>query len=184
MVLRDGDGLGQAFTAPEPVAALDHRLADVREGELVEICPSLEAQVAEIAGRIARHGGAAILVDYGDWRSRGDTFQAVRHHAPTDPFDAPGEADLTAHVDFEAVARAALNAGAAVTAMVPQGFLLERLGISHRARALAETLREGKALDAHVAAHRRLTHPQEMGSLFKAIAIHPTGTRPPPGFET
>ncbi|RYH08792.1 class I SAM-dependent methyltransferase [Tropicimonas sp. IMCC6043] len=184
LVHRDGNRLVPVFSATAAVPALDHRLGDTEEGEIVELCPSLPTQIAVMASRIARHGGTAILVDYGDWRSRGDTFQAVLGHAPTDPFAAPGEADLTAHVDFEAVARAAQSAGAAVTAMVPQGLLLERLGITQRAQTLARSLRDEAAIDAHVSAHRRLTHPQEMGSLFKAIAIYPKGSNPPPGFET
>ena len=91
----------------------------------------------------------------------------------------PGKADLTAHVDFEALAEAA--APCAVAGPVPQGMLLERLGITARARALAGRM-TGAALTAHVAAHRRLTHPAEMGQVFKALALYPQGASPPPGF--
>ena len=153
---------------------------DVPEGAIVEHCPALPAIVAEVAGRIARHGGAAIFVDYGGWAGSGDTFQAVQAHAPADPFAEPGRADLTAHVDFAAVAAAARAAGAAATAMVPQGVFLERLGITARAEVLAARL-TGAARDNHVAAHRRLTHPEAMGQLFKVIAIHPADAPPPPG---
>jgi SAM-dependent MidA family methyltransferase len=149
---------------------------------MVEVCLAGQALAGLIGGRIARHGGVALIVDYGGWRSRGDTLQAVRRHARADPLEAPGEADLTAHVDFEALARAASAAGAAVAGPVPQGVLLERLGIGLRARALAARL-AGPALEAHLAAHRRLTHPEEMGSLFRAIALHAPGTPPPPGFD-
>ncbi|MDV7142241.1 SAM-dependent methyltransferase [Tropicimonas sp. TH_r6] len=173
-----------SFAAPVPVPDLDYRLADTHPGEIVELCPALPALVTELAERIARNGGMAVFIDYGNWRSRGDTLQALQEHAPVDPFKSPGRADLTAHVDFEAIARAAASAGAATSSLIAQGVLLERLGITQRAQALARAMPDSAALENHIAAHRRLTHPQEMGSLFKAIAIHPDGTAPPPGFET
>jgi SAM-dependent MidA family methyltransferase len=149
---------------------------------MVETCPALPAAVAAVARRVAR-GGAALWIDYGHWRSRGDTLQALRAHTPADPLEAPGEADLTAHVDFEAVALAARAVtGVSVTGMTAQGVWLERLGIGARARALARGL-TGPALEAHVAAHRRLTHPAEMGDLFKVIALHPAGSPPPAGLD-
>ena len=184
MVIRTGDAPGPAFGPAEPQPALTARLADTRPGDIVELCPSLPTIISEIAGRIARHGGVAILVDYGDWRSLGDTFQALRGHEMVNPFEAPGQADLTAHVDFEAIACAAEAAGATATAMTTQGLFLERLGITERAQALAHSMPDAAALERHVAAHRRLTHPQEMGSLFKVICIHPNGAASPPGFET
>ncbi|MEL6586414.1 MAG: SAM-dependent methyltransferase, partial [Pseudomonadota bacterium] len=104
----------------------------------------------------------------------------VRAHRFDDVLAAPGTADLTAHVDFEAVAQTAAPARA--SAMVTQGVLLERLGIGARAQALGSRL-SGSALDSHLAAHRRLTHPSEMGDLFKAIALTPEGADLPPGFD-
>ena len=163
---------------PAPLAALDHRLEDTRPGDIVEWCPALGPAAQAIGGRIARHGGAALIVDYGDWTSLGDTFQAVRGHAPVDPFDAPGTADLTAHVDFAELARAA--APARHSRVTPQGVLLERLGITARAQALADRV-EGAAREAVIAAHRRLTHPYEMGQHFKALGLFPDGAAPPPG---
>ena len=167
--------LGLAGEAPQP--ALADRLADTAPGDVVEVCPAAPGIAAEIGARIARQGGAALILDYGDWRARGDTFQAVQGHAYADPFAAPGEADLTAHVDFEAIARAAPCAHVGPT---PQGVFLERLGITARAQRLAERL-SGEARARHVAAHRRLTHPEEMGTLFKCLALHPEGAPPPPG---
>ncbi len=165
-------------TEPLPLEALAHRLADTGDGDVVETCAPATAILSEIGARIAASGGAALIVDYGDWRSKGDTFQAVRGHAATDPFAEPGQADLTAHVDFEALAAAAAPASHAP--MVTQGVFLERLGITARAQALARRL-DGESLRAHVAAHRRLTHPDEMGSLFKVLALHPHAAPPPPG---
>jgi len=167
---------------PAPLPTLAAREADTREGEIVEIRPATEPIAAAIAARIAAHGGAAIFVDYGTWRGVGDTLQALRGHAPEPPLASPGAADLTSHVDFAPLAEAARAAGAAASGLTPQGVLLERLGITARARALAARL-GGAKLDAHVAAHRRLTHPEEMGNLFKALALHPVQAPCPPGFD-
>lgn len=179
----DEDGaLRRGLSQPAPIAALDHRLEDTEPGALVETCPHGTAILSGIATRIAARGGAALLVDYGGWHSQGDTFQAVRDHSPTDPFAAPGQADLTAHVDFEPLAETAHAAGCATSALTPQGVFLERLGITARAQALAARL-SGEALTRHVAAHRRLTHPDEMGTLFKVLSVHPHRESPPPGLE-
>lgn len=180
MVGLDRGRLTLGRSAPAPLALLAHRLADTAEGGVVEICPAAAPIMGQIGTRIAAHGGAALLVDYGDWHSRGDTFQALQAHRFTDPLAAPGEADLTAHVDFEALAQAATPARA--SRMIEQGALLRRLGIDARAERLARSL-TGAALQSHLAAHRRLTDATEMGSLFKALAIHPPSFPPPPGFD-
>ncbi len=178
-------GVRSAALTPElstatDVAELAHRLGDTKTGDIVELCPALPAITTEIASRIAQRGGAALIIDYGDWRSLGDTLQAMKNHAPADPFATAGEADITAHVDFEAIAMSA--SPAKFTRLTPQGIFLERLGITQRAQALATKL-SGAALEAHVAAHRRLTHPAEMGSLFKVIGLYPDGSPPPAGLE-
>lgn len=178
----DGERLIPGLAPPTPLGALAHRLVDTREGDIVEICPAAPPIMAGIAARIAARGGVALVIDYGHWRSLGDTFQAVKAHAPCDPFAAPGEADLTAHLAFEPLAEAAVQAGAKASAMVPQGVLLERLGITARAEALARKL-SGAALGAHIAAHRRLTHPEEMGQVFQSLAILPASAPLPPGFD-
>ncbi|KNG94959.1 class I SAM-dependent methyltransferase [Pseudaestuariivita atlantica] len=184
---RDPNGWREVQVGPDlrpglapaiPVAALDHRLADTRPGDLVEWNAPAVAVAGAVAARIAAQGGAALIVDYGDWRSVGNTFQAMSQGAPVDPFDAPGAADLTAHVDFEPLADAAKKAGLWHSRLTPQGLFLERLGITARAEALATRL-TGQARAAHVAAHRRLTHPDEMGTLFKVLGIAP---HPLPGF--
>ncbi|EAQ05045.1 hypothetical protein OB2597_07165 [Pseudooceanicola batsensis HTCC2597] len=178
MVTVSGSGLATALAAPVPLPELAHRLGDTREDDVVELCPAAARAAAHIGARIADQGGAAVIVDYGDWRSLGDTFQALKGHAPVDPLAAPGTADLTAHVDFERLAKAATPAWA--SGMIPQGVFLERLGITARAQALATRL-QGPDLDAHVAAHRRLTHPEEMGTLFKVLALSPPDAPPVPG---
>ena len=168
-------GLSGLCSPPELTARLD----DTQDGDIVELNPAAVAIATTIGARIATHGGAAIMIDYGDWLTLGDTFQAVRGHAPGDPLADPGQADLTAHVDFAALAAATPSAHSRLTT---QGVFLERLGITDRARALAASL-TGDALEGHIAAHRRLTHPQEMGTLFKVIAFYPKGGTPPPGLE-
>ena len=169
-------GLGPESARPE----LEHRLDDTSEGDIVETCAPGAVIAAEIGARIAEAGGTALIVDYGDWRSLGDTFQAVSAHATADPLAAPGAADLTAHVDFEPLARAAAPATAA--RLCPQGAFLSRLGIGARAEALAARL-TGAARESHLAAYRRLTEADEMGTLFKVLGLTPPGAAPPPGLE-
>jgi SAM-dependent MidA family methyltransferase len=145
-------------------------------GAVVEDCAPARHAVAAIVERIAQHGGLAYLIDYGGWRSQGDTLQALRAHAFDAPLAHPGQADLTAHVDFEPLA-----ALAPAHAYDTQGAVLNRLGIAARADRLARSL-TGERLESHLAAHRRLTEPQEMGSLFKVLALTRANAPLPPGF--
>ena len=176
--LSDG-GLTCGLAGPGGVPELGYR-DDVAEGGLVELCPAVPGIMGEIAARIAAFGGAALIVDYGGWRSLGDTLQAVRGHGFADPLAAPGTADLTAHVDFEALVRAA--PGLSASRLTPQGVFLERLGIGARAEALARGM-VGAGLEAHIAAHRRLTHPAEMGNLFKVLGLTSPGAPMLPGLD-
>ncbi|WP_133487172.1 class I SAM-dependent methyltransferase [Aliiroseovarius marinus] len=176
----EGDNLALGLTAPLPVPALDHRLEDTKDGDVVEICTPAQGVMSKLAHFIDTQGGAAFIIDYGDWRSLGDTFQALKNHTPVSVLDTPGEADLTAHVDFEALARAATPLTA--HQMTPQGVFLERLGITARAQALAGQLSDD-ALDSHIAAHRRLTHPDEMGTLFKVLGLTRADAPDLPGLD-
>ncbi len=171
-------GLGLGLAPPAPLSFLASRLADTRDGDVVELCPAAAPIIAGLSLRIASHGGLALILDYGGWRSLGDTFQALKAHQPVDPLADPGRADLTAHVDFQALAQAATGLQARYTT---QGVLLTRLGIAPRTQRLAQSL-AGAALDSHLAAAQRLTHPQEMGELFKALALTRPQDPPPPGF--
>jgi SAM-dependent MidA family methyltransferase len=179
MIGAEGDKLIWGLSPPAPVAALSHR-PEVTDGQIVETCAPAEAIAGEIGRRVAAHGGAALIIDYGDAESIGDTFQALSGHAPVDPLEAPGTADLTAHVAFGPIARSAAPSKA--SALTPQGVFLERLEITQRAQSLARGL-SGAALEAHVAAHRRLTHPQEMGHLFRVLALSPPGGPLPPALD-
>lgn len=180
LITVEGDRLARAYAAPAPVQALAARMEDTQTGDIVELRPTAGAIMGTIGARIHAHGGAALIIDYGGWRSLGDTFQALQGHDYVDPLADPGAADLTAHVDFEALARAALPAKP--SELTPQGVFLERLGITARAQALATRL-GGEALTSHIAAHRRLTHPEEMGTLFKILALTAPAAPPVPGTE-
>jgi NADH dehydrogenase [ubiquinone] 1 alpha subcomplex assembly factor 7 len=165
--------------APDPVPAA----SGSGEGDIVEVCPEGTATAGAIGERVARDGGAALIVDYGHPRSApGDTLQAVRRHVFDDVLDRPGEADLTHHVDFEVLARAASAAGARPYGPIPQGVFLGRLGIEHRAEALLGSATPEQAADIR-SALRRLVHPREMGELFKVLAVVHPGLMPPPGFD-
>ena len=161
------------------IGFLSRRLSDTRSGDVVEH----RAKVTEIARRIAqgisKFGGIALVLDYGEWSFVGDTFQAVASHKRTDPLAEPGKADLTAHVDFGELVRS--FQGVSATPMIAQGVFLERLGIAERARRLAKS-HSGEDLELHIAAHKRLVHPDGMGNLFKAIAFYPAGANIPAGF--
>jgi SAM-dependent MidA family methyltransferase len=157
-------------------------LAFDRDGEIVETSPAREAAVDALARRLADCGGVALIIDYGHERSAaGDTLQAVRRHRHAAVLHDPGEQDLTAHVDFEAVAAAAVSAGATVTGVVPQGEWLNRLGIGARAAALANANPERS--DELAAAVQRLTGTDAMGELFKVMALHARAWPAPAGFE-
>ncbi|SLN20703.1 hypothetical protein AQS8620_00548 [Aquimixticola soesokkakensis] len=182
MVGMDGDALALGLSAPAPIRALDHRLSDTSAGDIVEVCPAAAGHISALSQRIVAHGGVALIFDYGGWHSLGDTFQALEDHHPVDPLARPGHADLTAHVDFEPLAVQARREGAQASALMTQGEILGHLGIVARAQALAMKL-QGDALEAHVAAFNRLTSPQEMGSLFKTIALFPQHAPCPAGYD-
>ena len=157
-------------------------LAGAPAGAVVERAPAREALAAAVAGRVATDGGAALIVDYGHAApGLGDTLQAVRRHRPHPVLGDPGEADLTAHVDFPALARAARRRGARVFGPVAQGRFLQALGIEARAVRLQRRANadQAAAIDSGL---RRLTAPGGMGTLFKALALAHPALPPPPGF--
>lgn len=157
---------------PPPVAH------DVPDGSIVETCPAGETIARAIGSRIAQHGGAALIVDYGSPVSGwGDTLQAVRDHEKVDVFDRPGETDLTAHVDFAALARAAEQGGCAAHGALGQGNFLRRAGAHARAAALSAA--NPAARTTIETALRRLIEPTEMGTLFRVLLLLPKGSAPP-----
>ncbi|MEE9454541.1 MAG: SAM-dependent methyltransferase [Paracoccaceae bacterium] len=181
LITLNNNTLTEHFSHPTQNADLDEFFTGLPENLLAEISPEAEDIAAKIGGRIAAQGGAALIIDYGDWDGAGDTLQAVQNHDPVDVLQHEhGHADVTAHVNFAALARAA---GAARTeGLAPQGTFLERIGINTRAQTLAGSA-EKKVVEEIASAHHRLTHPDEMGSLFKVMAIiHPDAPHAP-GFE-
>jgi NADH dehydrogenase [ubiquinone] 1 alpha subcomplex assembly factor 7 len=172
---------------PDPIPRVDaivpDGLRDAPVGALYEW--RSDHLIVELATRLVRDGGAALIVDYGHIESAvGETLQAVARHRFASVLAAPGEADLTAHVDFAALSRAAARAGAHVSGPLAHGELLRRLGIAARAAALKATASpaQSAAIDAAVA---RLTGSaqNQMGVLFKALAIADPKLGPLPGFE-
>jgi SAM-dependent MidA family methyltransferase len=142
---------------------------------MLEVSPAATAIVSALASRIADDGGAALIIDYGyEGPAFGDTLQAVRGHQYADPLADPGEADLTAHVDFAALAGAATEAGASPRRLVTQGDFLGRLGIAARAERLAAG-KDDATREAIAAAVHRLVSPEAMGDLFKVLALSQSG---------
>ncbi len=170
-------GRGGAAPPPEPGPPLPNPLppgeAAFAEDAVIAVGEAARAIVSHLAARIAAAGGAALFLDYGPEASGiGDSLQALRDGKPADPLEKPGGADLTAHVDFAALANTARAAGAAAHGPVPQGLFLARLGLHQRGGALAR--RHPSRAAEVAAATRRLTEPDQMGRLFKALAIcHP-----------
>jgi NADH dehydrogenase [ubiquinone] 1 alpha subcomplex assembly factor 7 len=169
---------------PSPLAALldatAHAGAPV--GAVAELSPAGLSVMHVMADRLMRHHGAALIVDYGyDADRHGDTLQAVHRHAKVGIFDRIGQSDLTAHVDFAALARAARQAGAAIDGPVSQGDFLRTLGIAQRAQALRARASPQQAADID-AGMARLIAPDRMGTLFRVLAVRDPVTPPAPGF--
>ena len=154
-------------------------LAFDRDGEIVELSPARDEAAEALTTKLVRNGGVAIVIDYGHARTApGETLQAVRGHKFAPLLANPGEQDLTSHVDFEALAKSAI--AAKVTNVATQGEWLNRLGIAARAEALASA-NPDKRDEVRVALHR-LTAPDQMGELFKVMAIHSANWPAPAGF--
>jgi SAM-dependent MidA family methyltransferase len=168
---------------PEPARLSD--APDAPEGAVMERAAEAESVVALTARHIAAHGGAALFIDYGaDHAGMTDTLQAVKRHRFVDVFETPGEADLTAQVDFARMARVAKAAGAAAQPLATQGDFLNALGIGARISRLCANATPDHAA-AIIAAADRLTDissPTAMGALFKALCLRHQGLPPLPGF--
>jgi NADH dehydrogenase [ubiquinone] 1 alpha subcomplex assembly factor 7 len=171
---------------PSPFARLlppAVRDADLAPGALAEVSPAAAGLAAAIARRLVQDSGWALIVDYGrDLSAPGASLQALRGHRPVDPLDRPGESDLTAHVDFAVLAEAARTAQAQVFGPTGQGAFLCRLGIEQRAAALKAraTPQQRAAIDA---ASLRLIGPDQMGTLFRVLAMGDDRSAAPAGFS-
>jgi SAM-dependent MidA family methyltransferase len=157
-------------------------MRDAPIGSIIETSPASAAIARQLGHRLATQGGAALIVDYGyEGPAVGDTLQAVRGHAYANPFEEPGERDLTAHVDFTTLAEAARAEGARSCGPVAQGALLHALGIQQRAQRLTQSA-PGRCEEIATAAGR-LTGADAMGTLFKALALVGQGWPQPAGFS-
>jgi SAM-dependent MidA family methyltransferase len=164
------------------VTIFEDRLAFTVTGCVREDSPERSDEARALGRHLSAHKGVALIIDYGHAKSgAGDTLQAVRDHRYADVLADPGEQDLTAHVDFEALAEAAAVGGVEVTPVVGQGEWLEQLGMSARADALAKVHPE-RAVEI-AAARDRLCGREHMGDLFKVLAIHSQNWPAPAGFS-
>lgn len=170
-------GAGRLFAAEEP-----QNLGAVEAGAILETGPIATAIASELALRIVEQGGAGLVIDYGYVETTiGDSLQAVASHKSVDVLTRPGEVDVTVHVNFEALARAARHAGAAVAGPTTQGDFLINLGLLQRAGRLGSG--KDRATQERLRSEvERLAGPAEMGNLFKVMAITPPAT-PVSGFS-
>lgn len=180
----EGDRLAFTLSTTPPHAALElPATADAKTGDIFEISPSAREFAADIASTLSEHGGQALIIDYGHMTSGlGDTFQAVRSHQYWPPLAAPGRADVTAHVDFEALARGAIDHGAAPYGPVTQGQFLENLGLTIRVEMLCKDKTPEEAATIRAGAHR-ISAPNEMGEIFKVLCLSGPNLPAPAGFE-
>jgi SAM-dependent MidA family methyltransferase len=180
MVGLDDDGQLAFFAGAGSVdaALLPPGAQSAPQGSIAEVAPARSALMQAIAERLAIDGGAGLFIDYGHAEPGfGDTLQAVRAHVYEDVLASPGEADLTAHVDFAALAATAREVGLAAHCTTQGDFLL-RMGLLERAGLLGAKADEASR-EKISAAVERLAGPQAMGDLFKVLAVLPQGVEPP-----
>jgi NADH dehydrogenase [ubiquinone] 1 alpha subcomplex assembly factor 7 len=175
--LKDNRRIFGLSPTPLPESAAPTEVRGAHPGEVIEIGAAAVDAMQRLAHKVAVQGGAILAIDYGYPATQtGETLQAVRAHAFADPLENPGEADISAHVNFAVLAEAARATGLAVPSLATQGEFLLRLGIGERAKALA---RANPAEAANVArAVERLTSPDQMGTLFRALCAHSPGLKP------
>ena len=169
---------------PTPATALVSGAANgAPPGSVAEVSAAGISLTHEIGRRIAASGGFALIIDYAaDHGPLGDTLQAVRRHGHHAVLDDPGEADISARVDFSALVRVAGEAGARAFGPVNQGDFLLSLGIEARAKILSRNATSTQRADIGEALGR-LVGPGEMGCLFKVLAITAKAAPPPAGFD-
>ncbi len=175
--LRDGKRILGLSPTPLPDSSAPAAARGAKPGEVLEIGAAAADAMQRLSRKVAVQGGAILAIDYGYARTQtGETLQAVRSHAFADPLAAPGEADISAHVDFESLGAAAKATGLELAPLAGQGDWLLRLGLGERAKALAAA-NPGEA--GNIArAVERLTAPTQMGALFKVLCAHSPGLKP------
>lgn len=163
---------------PNPVGAPPGAVPE----DIFEVCDAARDVVSEISERFSQHKGRALIIDYGHGRpGYGDTLQALRNHAFWPPLAEPGMADVTAHVDFAALTRYGREAGLTAFGPERQGRFLDRLGLAQRLEHLCKD-KDDETVKSLATGARRLSHPDEMGTLFKALCLASPGLETPAGF--
>ncbi len=155
---------------------------DIKAGDIFEVSHASHDFMADMCRTLNDQGGAALIIDYGHMRAGfGDTLQSVRKHQYWPPLKAPGSADVTAHVDFEALARTAIDNGTVAYGPVSQGRFLEELGLTIRVEMLCKSKNAEQAEQIRAGAHR-ISAPNEMGEIFKALCVSTADMPTPAGF--
>jgi SAM-dependent MidA family methyltransferase len=181
-LLRSADGWfdrmvgldGESFTFVTGRERMDHLVPpswrSAAQGAMIETSPASVALMAEIAQRLKEQGGAALIIDYGHMELRsGSTVQALKAHKKVDIFTHPGDADITAHVDFELLAQVAVDNGADLMGLQYQGEWLRQMGIDTRMEALQRrNPKQGQVIKRQ---RDRLVEDNQMGTLFKVLGI-------------
>ncbi len=170
-----------AATPPPPTLAIPEK-EKTEIGDLYELCEGADTIADEIARARTANGGRALILDYGHLHAGlGDTLQAVRRHGYWPVLASPGKADITAHVNFDRLVRAAFAAGAAAYGPVSQGAFLEQLGLAMRLERLSAGKSAEEAADLFSGAHR-ISSPAAMGELFKVVCLSSPALSEPAGF--
>lgn len=173
----EGETLAFGLSPSAEGASVGLRHPNAKPGQIAEICEGGEAVMRDLSETVARMGGAILTFDYGAWDGLGDTLQAVRAHRYAPVLQDPGDADLTAHVSFRWLADAAKPLR---SSFAEQGDFLHAIGLLQRSEVLAKA-NPAQTGELQKAAHR-LTSSEEMGSLFKTLALLPVSAPQPPGF--
>ena len=168
---------------PPPASLNLPAAAQSSEGDIVEISFAARDFMGELCTLLTEHGGHALIIDYGHMQSGlGETLQAVRAHKFWPPLASPGRADVTAHVDFEALGATAIDHGAVAHGPVSQGQFLERLGLNIRAEMLSKGKTDDQAKAIRAGAYR-IASPDQMGEIFKVMCVSGPAHPAPSGFE-
>lgn len=179
----EGETFSLVLTPPSPkLALIPEDLKASPEGSVLEVCPAALSITGDIADRLKNQGGAGLIIDYGHRKSAaGDTFQALMGHAFADPFAEPGKADITAHVAFDQLKKAAEEKSVTTFGPSAQGMFLMALGMGARAQQLSNTM-DPIGQQRILSELKRLTAGDEMGTLFKVLALQNTVLPDAPGF--